>query len=97
MSARHKILTTDYTNFTKNEFVKSLQRLIPEITSDDITEGGSGVRAQACDKNGKLLDDFLNIENEKVINICNAPSPAATSSLSIGETIAGKVFKNYLK
>jgi L-2-hydroxyglutarate oxidase len=86
-----------YRSFSKNEFVKSLQRLIPEITSDDITEGGSGVRAQACDKNGKLIDDFLIIENEKVINICNAPSPAATSSLSIGETIAGKVFKNYLK
>lgn len=84
-----------YRSFSKTEFVKSLQRLIPEITSADITEGGSGVRAQACDKNGKLIDDFLILENERVINICNAPSPAATSSLSIGETIAGKVFNNY--
>lgn len=82
-----------YRSRSKKEFVKSLQKLIPEITADDIEEGGSGVRAQACDVNGKLLDDFLFSENGRVINVCNAPSPAATSSLSIGETIAAKVFK----
>ncbi len=82
-----------YRSFSKNEFVKSLQRLIPSIRSEDVVEGGSGVRAQACDSKGKLIDDFLIIENEKVINICNAPSPAATSCLSIGDTIAEKVLR----
>jgi len=51
-------------------------------------EGGAGVRAQACDRNGGLLDDFSIVEDAKVINILNAPSPAATSSLSIGRTVA---------
>ena len=50
------------------------------------------MRAQACDVNGNLKDDFLFIENERVINVCNAPSPAATSAFSIGKTISEKVF-----
>ena len=77
-----------YRSLSKKEFVRSLQRLVPKITEDDLVKGGSGVRAQACSKDGKLIDDFLIIENERVINVCNAPSPAATSSLSIGETIS---------
>lgn len=80
-----------YRSLSKKEFVKSLQRLLPVIKEEDIIPGGSGVRAQACSKDGKLIDDFLFIENERAVNICNAPSPAATSSLSIGDTIAGKV------
>lgn len=84
-----------YRSLSKKEFVKSLQRLVPKITGDDLIPGGSGVRAQACDKNGKLLDDFLFIENERVINVCNAPSPAATSCFSIGKTISEKVMQNY--
>ncbi|MBK8549628.1 MAG: L-2-hydroxyglutarate oxidase [Ignavibacteria bacterium] len=86
-----------YRSLSKKEFVKSLQRLVPKITGEDLISGGSGVRAQACSKDGKLIDDFLFIENERVINVCNAPSPAATSSLSIGETIAEKVINNYLR
>ena len=86
-----------YRSLSKKEFVKSLQRLVPKITAEDLISGGSGVRAQACSKDGKLIDDFLFIENERVINVCNAPSPAATSSLSIGETIAEKVINNYLR
>lgn len=77
-----------YRSFSKSAFTKALQKLIPEITEEDLTEGGAGVRAQACDKNGGLIDDFLIFEDHKVINVCNAPSPAATSSLSIGETVA---------
>ena len=79
-------------SFSKKEFVKSLQKLIPDIKESDISKGGSGVRAQACDVNGNLTDDFLFIENERVINVCNAPSPAATSAFSIGKTISEKVF-----
>lgn len=85
-----------YRSRSKNAFVSSLQKLIPRIKKDDIEEGGSGVRAQACDRNGNLIDDFLFSESERVINVCNAPSPAATSSLSIGDTIAEKILKNYL-
>lgn len=80
-----------YRSFSKAAFTKALQGLIPEIQSDDLVPGGSGVRAQACDYDGGLLDDFSIIENKTAINICNAPSPAATSSLSIGQTISEKV------
>ena len=78
-----------YRSFSKAAFTKALQKLIPEIQSDDLVEGGAGVRAQACDRNGGLVDDFLILESDQAINVCNAPSPAATSSLAIGETVAG--------
>jgi L-2-hydroxyglutarate oxidase len=77
-----------YRSFSKKAFTRALQRLIPEIRESDLDIGGAGVRAQACDRSGGLLDDFLIYENEYAINVCNAPSPAATSSLSIGEKIA---------
>jgi L-2-hydroxyglutarate oxidase len=77
-----------YRSFSKEAFTKALQELIPEIQISDLVEGGAGVRAQACDRNGGLLDDFSIIEDEKIINILNAPSPAATSSLSIGKTVS---------
>ncbi|MDT8887141.1 L-2-hydroxyglutarate oxidase [Aquirufa regiilacus] len=77
-----------YRSFSKEAFTKALQGLIPEIQIDDLVEGGAGVRAQACDRSGGLLDDFSIVQDEKVINILNAPSPAATSSLSIGKTVA---------
>ncbi|MFM6947777.1 MAG: L-2-hydroxyglutarate oxidase [Aquirufa sp.] len=77
-----------YRSFSKEAFTKALQELIPEIQESDLVEGGAGVRAQACDRNGGLLDDFSIIEDAKIINILNAPSPAATSSLSIGKTVS---------
>jgi (S)-2-hydroxyglutarate dehydrogenase len=77
-----------YRSFSKAAFTKALQKLLPEIQESDLVEGGAGVRAQACDRTGGLVDDFLIIEEKQVINVCNAPSPAATSSLSIGETVA---------
>jgi len=80
-----------YRSFSKAAFTKALQELIPEIQSDDLIPGGSGVRAQACDYDGGLLDDFSIIENKGAINVCNAPSPAATSSLSIGQTVSERV------
>ncbi|MCS6834278.1 MAG: FAD-dependent oxidoreductase, partial [Flammeovirgaceae bacterium] len=77
-----------YRSFSKAAFTKALQRLIPDIQEKDLIPAGAGVRAQACDKQGGLLDDFAIIEREKIIHVCNAPSPAATSSLAIGKTIA---------
>ena len=81
-----------YRSFSKSAFTKALQKLMPEIQESDLVPGGAGVRAQACDKEGGLLDDFMILESPGVINVCNAPSPAATSSLSIGLTIAEKAF-----
>ena len=77
-----------YRSFSKAAFTKALQKLIPEIQETDLIEGGAGVRAQACDRTGGLVDDFLIYEDQKVISVCNAPSPAATSSLSIGESVS---------
>jgi L-2-hydroxyglutarate oxidase len=82
-----------YRSYSKAAFTKALQKLMPEIREEDLETGGAGVRAQACDRTGGLLDDFLILEEERAINVCNAPSPAATSSLSIGETIAERVTK----
>ncbi|MDQ3395576.1 MAG: L-2-hydroxyglutarate oxidase [Bacteroidota bacterium] len=84
-----------YRSFSKAAFTKALQKLIPEIQENDLKMGEAGVRAQACDKTGGLLDDFLVLENEHAINVCNAPSPAATSSLSIGETISKLALKRF--
>ncbi len=84
-----------YRSFSKAAFTKALQKLLPEIQEDDLVEGGAGVRAQACDRNGGLVDDFLILEEKKVINVCNAPSPAATSSLAIGETVSKLVLSRF--
>lgn len=80
-----------YRSFSKSAFTHALQKLIPEIQENDLEEGGAGVRAQACSKDGKLIDDFLIMQNGKILNVCNAPSPAATSSLSIGNYIKDKI------
>ncbi|MBP8156409.1 MAG: L-2-hydroxyglutarate oxidase [Leadbetterella sp.] len=82
-----------YRSFSKSAFTKALQALIPEIQKDDLMPGGAGVRAQACDYDGGLLDDFSILENKQAINVLNAPSPAATSSLSIGKTVAEMALK----
>jgi len=77
-----------YRSFSKAAFTKALQKLLPEIQEQDLEYGGAGVRAQACDRKGGLVDDFMILDEKQVINVCNAPSPAATSSLSIGETVS---------
>ena len=79
-----------YRSFVKKALLKSLQELVPSIKSEDIKRSASGVRAQALSINGDLIDDFRIICNDNVINVLNAPSPAATSALSIGLNI-----KNY--
>lgn len=84
-----------YRSYSKKAFTKALQRLLPEITAKDLVPGGAGVRAQACDKDGGLLDDFAIHESDRAVNVYNAPSPAATSSLAIGDTIADITLKHF--
>lgn len=74
-------------SFSKSAFVSALQKLIPAITTNDLEPAPAGVRAQALGKSGNLVDDFLIREGEASIHVCNAPSPAATASLAIGEEI----------
>jgi len=69
--------------------------LLPQLKKEDLETSGSGVRAQACARDGGLIDDFVIMENEQAINVLNAPSPAATSSLAIGDTVAGLVMKRF--
>ena len=79
----------------KSVFLHDLRRLLPEIQDGDLSPGGSGVRAQAVAKNGRLLDDFSIQESEGAIHVLNAPSPGATSSLSIGNYIVGLAAKAF--
>lgn len=85
-----------YRSFSKKAFVKALQRLLPELREEDVHRSGAGVRAQALDSSGKLLDDFSIAEAPRMIHVLNAPSPAATASISIGKTIAEMASKNFL-
>jgi L-2-hydroxyglutarate oxidase len=84
-----------YRSFSKKAFVKALQRLIPEIQAGDLQPGGAGVRAQALEANGFLVDDFRIREAERMVHVLNAPSPAATASISIGQTVAQIALKNF--
>jgi L-2-hydroxyglutarate oxidase len=74
-------------SFSKAAFVKSLQRLIPEVQSDDLVPSSAGVRAQALRRDGGLVDDFLIVKKGNAVHICNAPSPAATAALEIARVI----------
>jgi L-2-hydroxyglutarate oxidase len=80
-----------YRSFSKKSFVKALQKLIPDITEEDLIPGGAGIRAQACSSDGELIDDFSLIKSKRILHVCNAPSPAATASLAIGEQIANEI------
>ena len=75
-------------SFSKAAFLHSLQKLIPEVKAEDIVPTHAGVRAQALKNDGKLVDDFLIVQGKNSVHVCNAPSPAATSSLEIGKAIA---------
>jgi len=76
---------------SKAAFVKALQRLIPDIRIEHLEEAPAGIRAQALSPNGALLDDFAFHESSRIVNVINAPSPAATSALSIAETVVDKL------
>jgi len=75
-------------SLSKKAFVRGLQKLVPEVAAGDIVPIAAGVRAQALTREGKLVDDFLISEGENSIHVLNAPSPAATASIPIGEEIA---------
>lgn len=77
-----------YRSFSKRAFFNALTRLIPELQMSDIHPFTTGVRAQAVDRSGAIVDDFRFVQAERMIHVLNAPSPAATASLSIGRTIA---------
>jgi L-2-hydroxyglutarate oxidase len=77
-----------YRSYSKGAFTKALQKLIPSIQKSDLISAPAGVRAQASSRDGGLLDDFKIEEEGQLIHVLNAPSPAATSSLSIGKTVA---------
>ncbi|MEL6923490.1 MAG: L-2-hydroxyglutarate oxidase [Bacteroidota bacterium] len=80
-------------SFSKKAFVKALQHLIPSVGMDDLQRGRAGVRAMACKKDGTLVDDFFIVTHPQVVNVLNAPSPAATASLAIGEEIARRALE----
>jgi L-2-hydroxyglutarate oxidase len=78
-------------SLSKREFCRSLQKLVPAISEDDLEAGGSGVRAQAMTRDGKLVGDFQFEEQRGILHVVNAPSPAATASLAIGEKIVERM------
>jgi L-2-hydroxyglutarate oxidase len=78
-------------SWSRAAFLRSLQRLIPEVQEQDIQPSNAGVRAQALMPDGSLVDDFLFVDGPRSLHVCNAPSPAATSSIPIGESIAERV------
>ena len=84
-------LSEQYRSLNKLKFVKSLQTLIPSISSKDLTNPGAGVRAQAIDKNGNLLQDFSIVKTNNSLHVLSAPSPGATSSLKIAEHLMNEI------
>jgi L-2-hydroxyglutarate oxidase len=82
-------------SISKRAFVKALQRLVPSIEPHLLETAPAGVRAQAVGSDGSMIDDFLILESDRVVNVCNAPSPAATSSLNIGQTIVDKLSERF--
>jgi L-2-hydroxyglutarate oxidase len=78
-------------SFDRVRFVEALQRLIPEVTGDDLVSSSSGVRAQAMNSAGELIHDFVWAESPGAVHVVNAPSPAATASLVIGEEISARI------
>jgi len=84
-----------YRSISKRAFVSALQKLVPELAFNDIERAGSGVRAQALDPSGFLVDDFRIVEAPHMVHVLNAPSPAATASISIGRTIASMAVANF--
>jgi L-2-hydroxyglutarate oxidase len=76
-----------YRSWLKPAFTRALQQMVPELMADDLVPGGSGVRAQAVDRNGNLVDDFCFVHSQRMIHVCNVPSPAATASLEIGREV----------
>ena len=80
-----------FRSLSKSAFVRGLRRLVPEVREEDLVPTEAGVRAQALKKDGTLVDDFLIVEGERSVHVLNAPSPAATACIPIGEAIVDRV------
>ena len=93
--ARHPRMTALelWQSFSKRRFCKALQKLVPSIRVTDIEPGGAGVRAQAMARDGELIQDFYLIQRPAALHVLNAPSPAATASLAIGEEIVRQILE----
>jgi L-2-hydroxyglutarate oxidase LhgO len=96
MAAQHwrKGIDEWHRSLSKSAFVRTLQRLLPEIAENDLIPGSSGVRAQALKPDGNLVDDFYFLMSGKVLHVLNVPSPAATASLTIGKAIVDMASKD---
>jgi L-2-hydroxyglutarate oxidase len=96
MAARHWRygLSEFHRSFSKAEFVRALQKLLPEVREQDLVPGGSGVRAQALRPDGSLVDDFHFVSSRNVLHVLNVPSPAATASLAVGKAIVDVAVKD---
>ena len=90
-----KGLAEQYRSWVKASFTKALQKMVPELQESDLAQGGSGVRAQAVDRNGNLVDDFHFVHSGRMIHVCNVPSPAATASLEIGREIGDMMAERF--
>jgi L-2-hydroxyglutarate oxidase LhgO len=90
-----KGLAEQYRSRVKSAFTKALQKMVPELQESDLAPGGSGVRAQAVDREGNLVDDFRFVASGRMIHVCNVPSPAATASLEIGREIVDMVVRQF--
>lgn len=88
-------LAESWRSVSKRAFVRALQRLLPELRMADLRRGGAGVRAQALEPDGTLADDFRIVQAERMIHVLNAPSPAATASISIGRSIAAMALAGF--
>lgn len=88
-------LAEQWRSLNKRAFVRALQRLVPEVRASDLVPAGAGVRAQALDRSGRLVDDFWIEHAERAIHVLNAPSPAATASLMIGREIADRALAHF--
>jgi L-2-hydroxyglutarate oxidase LhgO len=95
MAAKHwRMAMGEYhRSWSKAAFVHALQRLMPQLKEEDLVPGGSGVRAQALDRQGRLMDDFHFVHADGMVLVCNVPSPAATASLAIGRHIVDRVLE----
>ncbi len=82
-------------SFSSRAFVNALRRLVPDLRAADVRRAGAGVRAQALDRQGRLVDDFRIVEADRMVHVLNAPSPAATASIAIGEAIAGMAIRSF--
>ncbi|HEY6970730.1 MAG TPA: L-2-hydroxyglutarate oxidase [Candidatus Angelobacter sp.] len=82
-------------SWSKAAFTRGLQKLLPELRAQDIRPSGAGVRAQAIDSGGKLVDDFYFVDSERATHVCNVPSPAATASLKIAEVVVDRIARQF--